>query len=301
MSQTERISTGRPDLPRRCRAYLGAPWLGLDRTLVAVTIGTFLLGWLVPFWHHPGWILGVGVLLGTYLGAKLGGAETREEIQEFTFALPLKRRTMFRLRFAAGLVFMLVWVMVSLAAIEFSWPQALWSLVVESGFTKPFGPWPPSHGWAAPMALTVTLCAYGLSFGLTSFAGSRVIRDLCVYIAPLLIGATVALGATLEVWQWGRYTGKVTLVALAALTVFTVIAAEAYAARKEAVARTGPTWLRWWVVALIVVLLALIAFAWMWLRASDAPPDDVRIHEGAAAPAMRDVTMPSDGQEAGND
>ncbi|MCY2925391.1 MAG: hypothetical protein NT031_08120, partial [Planctomycetota bacterium] len=125
------------------RVELGRAWQASRRVIVAALVVTVLCGWSILLWHHPGWIIGFGSLLGLVLGVILGGMDILTGSEEFSLSLPPTRSRRYLLRAAFGGGIVLALSLLSTLAIGLDLPQRLWRLVVESGFTEPFGPWEP--------------------------------------------------------------------------------------------------------------------------------------------------------------
>ncbi|HDZ22689.1 hypothetical protein LCGC14_0454360 [marine sediment metagenome] len=272
---------------QKFRPFLAAPWLRLGSLVLWAATALLVLGWLMPVWNHPGWVLGFGVFFGMVLGARLGSAEVQAEIQEFALSLPPVRRPIFRVRLLAGGAFVLALTTISAAAIAWNVPQAIWGVLVESGFTKSFGPWPASHRKVYFLAVACPLATYGMAFGLTSMSKSRNVRDLLMFASPLAVGAMVLLGFWAEEWLWGweQLSAKLVLILLAVVTAGTVALADVAYARKEAVARQVTGWLHWWMVLIIVVLLLVVIMAWVRLSAGSTRSVSPHVNEMATEAA----------------
>lgn len=277
---------------QKFRPYLAAPWLRLGSLMLWAITALLVLGWLMPVWNHPGWVLGFGVFLGMVLGARLGSAEVQGEIQEFALSLPPVRRPIFRVRLLAGGAFVLALTAISAAAIAWNVPQAVWGVLVESGFTKSFGPWPASHRKIYFLAVACPLATYGMAFGLTSMSKSRNVRDLLMFASPLAVGAMVLLGFAAEAWLSGpRPNARLVLILLVAVPAGTVAWADVAYARKEAVARQGTGWLHWWMVLIIVVVLLVVVLAYLSLKPAAFISSSVYMNEMTTEVADQPVAV----------
>lgn len=155
----------------------------------------WLIGqWILQVFLHPGWVIGWGTALALYLGLTFGGSDALEGIEEFSLAQPPQRAQRYIARLVVSLSFLLLLVGVSVLAISFDWPQKLWSLLVETGFTRSFDMSAGDTIALSGAALFSSLCAYGVSFGFAAMATSR---------DQVTLGTLWGLGYTVAAWLIG--------------------------------------------------------------------------------------------------
>ncbi len=246
-----------------------------SQMLVALSI--WLVGqWILEVFLQPMWVIVWGTALGLWLGFSFGGSDTTEGVEEFSLALPPRRTQRYIIRLTMSLTFLLVLVGCSLLAIAFNWPQKLWGLLVETGFTASY-----RHSdetvLLSGMALFWSLCTYGVSFGFAAMATSRdqvalgALFGIGYTIAAWLISAAVhpVLGtdASMYVFSWG-------------LTLFLagLLLTMGYWGykRKDGITRprgmASPEWRTAMIVTgglLLLMVLTIAAVGYMqWLRAS---------------------------------
>jgi hypothetical protein len=258
------------------RGLLYKEWLAHRNVIVGFWALWLACGLVLPVFHHPGWILALGLLYVFLVAARVAGADALDGSEEFAFALPPTRRQIFLVRLALAGGNLAALLAIGLLCIALDLPQRLWGLVVESGLTEPFphaeGPW---YAFACCTPLAVFACVFVLAalartparVGLASILG--------------LLGAGVATGVALAaeavVWYavhfrpsavstaedltWKGPTGLIACPALLVLAAAILGLGLVFYERKEGVSRPGApeaaSGFRWWiwiVVALLVVL-----------------------------------------------
>ncbi|MHC4563862.1 MAG: hypothetical protein ACYS8X_13975 [Planctomycetota bacterium] len=272
--------TTRPSVTARWRQVLAQPWSPFGRRVLLAGAALIALGWMLPVFHHPWWILALMSLFAVKFGRDMGGAEVIDGTQEFAWSLPIRRNRLLWTRLLAGVTVVGVLSGLSSLAIALSWPQAIWGLVVESGFAKPFGPWPASHAYAYKLAVICPVLAYVTAFGLSAAARSRPAVDMLSLLAGAAVAAAIGGGLAIEYWRWGWLDGRAVSALLAAMAVGSITLGAWAFLRKDAVHREGATWVKWWLVAVIVLLLLMVLMSFLWF----AEPSDVVQHEYAIDP-----------------
>ena len=272
----------------RLRQVLAQPWGSFYGWLVLPVVTVVVLGWALPVFHHPAWIMVLGSLYAMKLGRLMGAVEIIEGIQEFAASLPISRRRLLVTRLVAGLTAVTALVTVSTLAIAFNWPQAVWSLFVESGFTQPFGPWPSHHNYFYLLAIACPILTYLTAFGLSLSLRSRQAVDLLAFLAVLAVLAATLGGLAIERWQWGASNGYVATGLLALLAAVMMIVGARTFLRKSAVHTEAGKWAGLWIAIVILLLLAVMAMLYLMMGDSarfDEHPDPRSERTTAAAPA----------------
>ena len=101
-------------------------------------------------------------------------------------------------------------VVVGVLAIRYEWPQATWSLVVESGFTGPFlidGP--EGLGFLDLLSTAVPLTLFAWTFSLSALAPSRAAVVYSWIVALAITGGLLAAGIATERWLLSEANGFV--------------------------------------------------------------------------------------------
>ncbi len=257
----------------RPRQVLTQPWGTFHGWLVLPIVTLVVLGWVLPVFHHPAWIMVLGSLYAMKLGRLMGAVETIEGIQEFTTSLPISRRRLLWTRLIAGLAAVFALATVATLAIAFNWPQAAWGLFVESGFTAPFGPWSSDYDYFYTLAIICPVLTYLITFGAAAGVRSRQSVDLLAMMSLLLVLAGVLGGIAIGYWRWpgvpNSYIAAGILALLAAASVS--IGARAFL-RKSVVYTEGTRWAGLWIIVVIVLFAALMALWSARANIETAPP-----------------------------
>ncbi len=122
------------------RHWLAGRWVIMS-ALTALLIG----GWALMLFHHPGWIIGAGSIFAMIAGVIFGGVDAADGSEEFAFALPPTRSQRYLSGIFIGGGSVLAFCLIGTLSIALDLPQYAWSLVIDSGFTTPFGPWPEKY------------------------------------------------------------------------------------------------------------------------------------------------------------
>jgi hypothetical protein len=197
--------------PRLLRTLLWHEWFSHGSFMLTTLSVWLLCQWVLMIFFHPGWVIGLGTVLGLWIGASFAGVDAQEGTQEFALALPPARAQRYCVRLGMGLSFLLLLVGISLLAISFGWPQALWGLLVETGFT---GTYPTEEykdltpNFFYWLGLSCPLAAFGVSFGLGAMATTREQVTVSGLMGLLFTLGAAALGLRLESWlYWERLIG----------------------------------------------------------------------------------------------
>lgn len=254
------------------RALYWQEWFAHGSELL-LAMSFWLIGqWVLMLFFHPGWVIGWGTILAVWLGAGFAGADAHEGAEEFTLALPPQRAQRYHVRLGMSLSFLVLLLGVSLLAIRHDWPQRLWGLVVETGFTEPFknedsrvGPW-LYYG----LAIACPLAAYGVSFGMACLACTKDHVALSGLLGLLYTGAGVLVGQAIESWLWQSQssvqrqvmTGEYSFAILAVLAVLYLVVGYFGYLRKDGISRPrgtrSPEWTAGLALAGILLLLLVL-------------------------------------------
>ncbi len=165
-------------LPPHIRGLLAREWLAHHRLLCACWALWLAFGLALPLFHHPGWILALGIAYALGVAPAIGGLDAREGSEEFAFGLPATRSEIYRTRAALCIGTLITLLAAGLGSIALSLPGHLWSLVADSGFATPF----PSTGLAwyvyaamVPLALSACTFATAISSGSGSALGATLL------------------------------------------------------------------------------------------------------------------------------
>jgi hypothetical protein len=234
------------------RGLLYQEWLARGR-LIMFYVSAWVIGvWILACFTHPAWQLVLGLIFAQMAAMQFGGADVYDGTEEFAFGLPPRRITRYLVRLCLGAGTMLLLGWAGLVATWFRIPQAVWGLVVESGFTEP-GP-AASAEWYAGAAVYPAL-AFALLFAFSATCQSR--KQL-VGLGGITVAAIFALWMVLHQVVRPRTTWWVPLVLLAVAAVVVIIIGAAFYVRKEGVNRPVQRGLdqRWTIILLVIGVLA---------------------------------------------
>lgn len=238
---------------RVIRGLLYKEWLAHRNLIVGFWALWLVCGLVLPVFHHPGWISGLGSFYALLAGLAIGGMDATEGSEEFAFSLPATRKQMYLTRLAllgGNLVALLA---AGLLAIAFNVSQHLWGLIVESGLTEPF---PTVQGLWYAFAFCVPLATGACAFVPASLAKSRGAVTNAAISGIFVPGIFLIAGMMAERFLWHRTNGWITCPALLMLTA-TMLALGFYRfTRKEGVSRpaaVGGGNRRLWIVVAVLL------------------------------------------------
>lgn len=247
---------------RIIRGLLYKEWLAHRNWIVGPWALWLACGLVLPVFHHPAWIFGLGLLYVYFAGPGIGGMDAAEGSEEFAFSMPATRTQIYLTRlalFGGNLIALLA---VGLLTIAFNVPQHLWGLVVESGLTEPFRVVPGL--WYA-IAFCAPLAAGACAFVLAALARSRGEVTNAGTQGVIFAGIIGSAGMTAEYLCWQRTNGLIVCPALVMLTVAILGLGLYLFTRKEGISRPagvgGGNRFLWIIVALVVggfMLLGLL-------------------------------------------
>jgi len=249
------------------RHWLVGRWLVLAGLIVLLTCG-----WSLMLFHHPGWIIATGSLFALIAGTVFGGTDAAEGSEEFAFALPPTRSQ----RYVSGIVIgggvVLAYCLVGALSIALDLPQLLWSLVVDSGFTAPFGPW--GRTFLCPLAIVVPLMAFAATYVPASLSRTSTGVWLSWLSGVVFTGGSVWIACSAELMVWRDVNGYVGLPGLGALAVMILLLGHARYMRKEGISRPGQSAAKggsWWIwVVMGVFVLLVMMFVLYHIRSDEA-------------------------------
>ncbi len=252
-------------ITRTHQGLLYKEWLAHRKAIVFYWAMWLSCGLVLPFFHHPAWIFGLGLVYALHVASMVAGADALEGSEEFAFALPPTRRQVFLVRLALAGGNLAALLGAGLLSIALDLPQRLWGLVVESGLTAPF---PAAPGLWYAFACCAPLAAFACAFVLATLARTPAQVAQAGFLGLLGAGAVASGAAAIENAAWGRLTGIIASPALLLLAAVVLGLGLVFYERKEGVSRPEPAgggrfW-TWVVVAVIVVvfLMCLLLLAY---------------------------------------
>ncbi|HUT58635.1 MAG TPA: hypothetical protein VNA25_12390 [Phycisphaerae bacterium] len=254
------------------KGLLWRHWLA-GRGLIFSALGVWLAGlWALELFFHPGWMLAFGLVYAFLAVPAFAASETTEGSEEFAFSLPPTRGMRYLAALAMAGAPLVVLSGIGVLAIAGDWPQALWGLVVDSGFTDPF---PSCSTFVYPLAVALPLAALAFSFALAALATSRGVATAAGIAGLVGAAAVMGVGFGAESLLWGDLNGVVSVTALLVLGAGALEAGYLLYLRKEGVSRPVPLgghrlWWLWIAVPVAILLVLAAANAWFYAAAFDA-------------------------------
>jgi hypothetical protein len=245
----------RPLLPRHLHGTVKQECLANGRVLRWFWAMWVAFELVAPLFDHPRWMLGVGLAFGLVAVPGIAGSEALAGSEEFVFALPMTRSTLFCVRAFVAIGTLAALQLLGLGAIALGVPGLLWSAVVDSGFTEPSAS--ASFAWYI-YALVVPFAFASCIFTSSALSqGSRAGRG-AIFLGGLIAAIAGVLAFAAERLAWGRSTGAIAGPALATLGVAALRYGHHRFTRKEVIgqAQVPASAGRWVMVA--VVLLTLV-------------------------------------------
>jgi hypothetical protein len=235
-------------------------WLAGRGVIIGGLIVLLIGGWAVMLFHHPGWIIATGSIFAAISGMIFGGADAADGSEEFAFALPPTRSQRYLSGVLIGGGAVLAYCLIGTLSIALNLPQLLWSLVVDSGFTIPFGPWPETYLYF--LAVVIPLLVLACTHACAALSQTRGGVWMSWLPAAGVTGAMVWLGCMAEEEIWGEINGYVSILSMLALGAMGLLFGHSRYVRKEGVSRPGRpgggggnTW------AVLIVLGIVVVFA----------------------------------------
>jgi len=257
------------------RGLMWRHWLAGRWAIVGGLVVLLAGGWALMLFHHPGWIIATGSIFAAISGIMFGGTDASDGSEEFAFALPPTRSQ----RYISGIVLgggaVLAYCLIGTMSIALDLPQFLWSLVVDSGFTTPFGPWVETYLYF--LAIVVPLLVFACTHICASLSQTRGAVWLSWLPAVGITGLVVWLGCMAEDEIWGRINGYICVPALLAMGAMFLLFGHTRYVRKEGISRPGGTtagggsWWIWIIMAVIVVFLLMMSL-YAWRVSYDSSP-----------------------------
>lgn len=259
-SRLPATAAGSAPAVRPIRGLLWREWLHHGRA-IQVLIGTWLaLEVILPTFFHPGFLLALGLFYALFLAHEFGGADAAEGSEEFSFSLPPTRGERYLVRLALGGGVLGLLLLAGLASVALDLPQALWGLIVESGFTRSFPPVEPRFLYTLSFAAPVAV--FAVSFSFAAISDSRRMVGACWLVGLFLSGTALGIGFLLEWYTWGGLNGWLSCPLLLLSGAASLLLGALAYRTKEGVSRPalpGEARGRWGLVLLLVFLvLALL-------------------------------------------
>jgi hypothetical protein len=232
--------------------------------------------WLIGVWILPvgpqAFLLPFGIIAAAILGSTLGGADTVDGTEEFSFSLPPTRSQRYLARLGMGGLSLLGLLVLAIAAFLLDAPQRLWGLMFQSGYTEPFTPFRPGFLWGLSLALPVAV--FGETFAAGSLARSARAARAAWFRGCLVSGALLGIGFWVEQGLFHRPMGLVVCLALGTWGVLRLAFAFFAYRNKEGISASAdlpsPRTSTWVMVAgIILVVLLLLALMMFGVRSSE--------------------------------
>lgn len=252
-----------PRVPCLWRGIFYREWLAHRGWIVPTLLIWFCFTWVLMLFTSLKVLLGFGLVVAGVSATFLARLDVAEGCEEFTFSLPPTRSQIVRARMWIGICLVVALQSVGGVAIRYNLPQALWGLVVESGFTRPFPTAPPEQ---LLVVLFLPLLGFSLIFRLIAIGRSGM-AALGAFVVVVFLLATT-LGPLLTRTD---PVGAIVLVINFLTLVLLAMAGYSYArkdANTEAVRSGGSPLYREPGVIALLVILALLFFATLVERRS---------------------------------
>jgi hypothetical protein len=214
------------------RHWLAGRWAIMGALAVLLTGG-----WALMLFHHPGWIIGAGSIFAMIAGVIFGGLDAADGSEEFAFSLPPTRSQ----RYLSGIIIggggVLAFCLIGTLSIALDLPQFAWALVVDSGFTTPFGPWPRTYLYF--LAVVIPLLVFACTHICASLSQTRGAVWFSWLPALIVAGLAVLLGCMAEDELWGEPNGYICVPSMLAIATMLLLFGHTRYVRKEGVSRPG--------------------------------------------------------------
>lgn len=259
------------------RGLLWREWRQHGKVLCGTAATWLVAVWIVPVGPHV-FLLPFGIIAAALLGWAVGGADAREGVEEFAFALPPTRSERYLVRLGLSGVTFLALQASAIGAFRLGAPQSLWGLIFQTGYTEPFAGFGPAYLYGLSLALPAAI--FGEAFASGSLARSPGAANAAWLRGLLIPGALLGAGFVIENWAGGGLTGLVSCPLLATWAAGRLSWAYLAYRKKEGIASetAGARGMGGWVVAGIVLALLGVLFV-MTARVSVQPSVRVRAEE----------------------
>lgn len=247
---------------------LWCEWFTHARLLLVFLFGWLVAVWLLPLVAHPLWVLMAGVAYAAAAGPAFGGGDVIHGCEEFAFALPVTRGERFLARLAVGGGCLLALTFMNVFALEANLSDVLLRVFLDTGLG---GVEVRRPELLYGLVFAVPFAIFAVGFGVAALTARRTVA-MCAWIWGALGAlATLRGGAYMEQLAWDRLTGRITVPALLAVGVLTLVVSRHAYCRKEA--SIGGTPLRmplsWWGSMALLLLAALAVLGLLaWLAAN---------------------------------
>jgi len=241
-------------------ALLAFERLAHGRLLTLAFVVWIAFQWVLPFFIAPQFLLAFSLAYAALMATRVAGSDALEGTQELTLGLPFTRRQLYKVRLAFAGLPLAVILGIGLAALRFEWVQAVWSLVVETGFAEPFTS-PGADAGRFPwygIALALPLLSFACTFVIAAMTSSPRAQPLLWFPGLAAAVTVVGLALLIEIGLWSYATGWIAtpsaLSATIAVLAWGLVAFE----RKDGVGETMRGDQRFWPVSLGLAAAAAV-------------------------------------------
>jgi len=269
------------------RHWLAGRWAVMSG-LTVLLIG----GWALMLFHHPGWIIGAGSIFAMISGVVFGGLDAADGSEEFAFALPPTRSQRYLSGIFVGGGSVLAFCLIGTLSIALDLPQYAWSLVVDSGFTTPFGPWPEKYLYF--LAVVIPLLVFACTHICASLSQTRGAVWFSWLPALIVTGLAAFLGCLAEEELWRDVNGYICIPSMLAMAAMGLLFGHNRYVRKEGVSRPGRSGSggNTWSVFVVLAIVAVFAFT-MSLFVARVAHDSSSYVEAVNEPAVPNGSAPT--------
>jgi len=228
--------------------------------------------WVFPL-QPPYFLLPFGILSALMMASGFGGSEASEGSEEFSFSLPPTRSQRYLVRLALGggsLAFLLI---AGTLAGLYDFPQNVWGLFFESGFTVPFNQ--TEHRFVYALALLAPLAIFSEAFAAGSSSrspegmGFLWLRGL--FVPGLILGGSFMVEGAI----WKELTGWVSNPVLGFWALLRLVYGYRDYQLKEGISGLPRlvvrSRFRWWILLLLALIVVLVFLVLLAGRAPEPP------------------------------
>jgi hypothetical protein len=290
----------------RPRVFVGLIWKEwlANRNIVMFFAVVWLLGLpVLELFFHPGFILALGLIYAFWAAPRFAGLEVMEGSEEFSFSLPATRSQRYLAKLTVGGVPLLLMTVVGVLAIALDWPQMLWGLAVQSGFTRPFPAVVPNERFIYYIAVALPLATFAFAFVTAATARSATTAYASGFLGLVETGVTFGLCCLAEDHLLGKVNGAISTPVLLALSICALALGHFFYTRKEGISRPAPMrqgrWLIWVLVAVAAFLLLTAFFGYASLpsvRMAPRSPDASHLRQSTYPAAPETACSANEGE-----
>jgi hypothetical protein len=205
---------------RMLRGLIWREWRQHEEPFSWIVVCWLIGVWILPIGPHA-FLIPFGVIAAAILGSTVGGSDTVDGTEEFSFALPPTRSQRYVARLGLGGIALLGLLVLAIGAFLLDAPQRLWGLLFQSGYTESFTPFLPGFLWGLSLALPVAV--FGETFAAGSLARSARAARAAWIRGSLISGALLGIGFWVEHALFQRAVGLVICPVLGAWGVLRLV------------------------------------------------------------------------------